>query len=102
MNHMPSSVRRGLLACAFLLLAPAAHADLLDLTYRSPIETAAARANQNVYDRLLTSGCDDNQLVASASCGGTIFEIFSSTRELVHTANEIAPQSGGPTRFSLG
>jgi outer membrane autotransporter protein len=102
MNHMPSSVRRGLLACAFVFVSSAAHADLLDLTYRSPIESAAARANQNVYDRLLVSGCDDNQLVATASCGGSIFDIFASTRELVHTANEITPQGGGPTRFSLG
>jgi uncharacterized protein YhjY with autotransporter beta-barrel domain len=89
------------MACGLVFLSTAAYADLDDLTFVSPIERAAAQANQRVYDRLITAGCTDTQDVATTACGGTIFEIFSTARELVHTANEIS-NSNGSREFSLG
>lgn len=88
-----------------------ARADLVDLIpqLQSPIEIAAARANQSVYDLLTTPQqagaaptCDP--LLTSdpgqGSCSGDVFRVFAQTRELVHNANELT--GDGPTGFSLG
>jgi len=96
-------------ACA--LLAPTAHADLETLIpqLNNPIEIAAARANQAVYDRLTLpqgpnqQGICDPLLVADPGegpCSGEVFRVFTRVRELVHNANELT--GSGPTAFSLG
>jgi outer membrane autotransporter protein len=88
----------------------AAYADLLDLIpqLQSPIEIAAARANQAVYDQLTTplSGqqtgrCDPLLRVdpGEGACSGEVFRVFDRVRHLVHTANQLTGE--GPTTFSL-
>jgi outer membrane autotransporter protein len=88
-----------------------ASADLNDLLplLQNPIEIAAARANQSVYDALTTPQgpgqgprCDPMLSAdpGTGSCTGNAFLVFSEVRELVHTANELT--GGGPTGFSLG
>lgn len=77
-------------------------ADLSDLSFVNPIERAAARANQAVFDQL-TSGanplCPEQLRAAAGTCTGVLFETFSNVRELVHTANELT--GSGPTNYSL-
>jgi uncharacterized protein YhjY with autotransporter beta-barrel domain len=79
-----------------------ARADLDDIEFLNPIERAAARANQAVFEQL-TSGpnpvCSEEIRTPTGSCTGTLFETFSNVRELVHTANELT--DSGPTTFSL-
>ena len=86
-----------------------ASADLVDLIPRltNPIEIAAARANQSVYDSLTTPQagrgpiCDVALLVdpGEGECSGTTFRTFTNVRHLVQTANELL--GVGPTEFSL-
>jgi len=89
----------------------AASADLVDLIpqLQSPIEIAAARANQSVYDLLTTpqgpnetATCDPFLISdpGQGACTGEVFRVFTQTRELVHNANELTGE--GPTGFSLG
>ena len=89
----------------------AANADLVDLIpqLQSPIEIAAARANQSVYDLLTTpqgpnetATCDPFLISdpGQGACTGEVFRVFTQTRELVHNANELTGE--GPTGFSLG
>jgi outer membrane autotransporter protein len=88
-----------------------AKADLIDLIpqLQSPIEIAAARANQSVYDLLTTPQqvnaaptCDPLLISdpGQGTCTGDVFRVFAQTRELVHNANELT--GDGPTGFSLG
>ncbi|HEU4601657.1 MAG TPA: autotransporter outer membrane beta-barrel domain-containing protein [Steroidobacteraceae bacterium] len=91
-------------------IAFSAQADLISLTEQldSPIEIAAARANQAVYDALtnpLQNGgaiCDPLLRAdpGQGRCTGQVFQVFSHVRELVQNANELT--GGGPTAFSLG
>jgi uncharacterized protein with beta-barrel porin domain len=77
---------------------PAAHAELTDpriLAQLNALETAAARANQATYDALVG-------LCAAGpgpACADDVFGVFSETRELVQTANEIL--GTGDTTYSL-
>jgi uncharacterized protein YhjY with autotransporter beta-barrel domain len=96
---------------AGLMLPYVARADLDDLIpqLQSPIEIAAARANQSVYDLLATpqapserATCDPS-LVADPGegpCSGETFRVFANVRHLVHNANQLT--GSGPTEFSLG
>jgi uncharacterized protein YhjY with autotransporter beta-barrel domain len=89
------------------IVAAPALADLNSLTFDSPIEQAAARANQAAYDQLTTPAganetpiCPASTRVETGACTGTVFATFERTRELVETANELT--GSGPTQFSLG
>jgi uncharacterized protein YhjY with autotransporter beta-barrel domain len=59
------------------------------------LERNAARANQATFDALSPS-CSAG---LSSACPAGRFRAFTNTRELVHTANELA--GSGPTEFSL-
>ena len=84
---------------------------LTPLTYANAVETQAAAANQAAFD-VLNIACNadgrfDNTPLpefADAPMGGECteeaFAIYRTSRELVHTANEL--QSSGPTISSLG
>lgn len=99
-------------AAIVLATAPlSVRADLVDLIAQldSPIEIAAARANQSVYDLLTTpqsaNGVATCDALLSAdpgvgTCSGQVFLVFAQVRELVHNANELT--GDGPTGFSLG
>jgi uncharacterized protein YhjY with autotransporter beta-barrel domain len=88
-----------------------ARADLDDLIpqLQSPIEIAAARANQSVYDLLtipqgpnLRATCDPSLSAdpGEGPCSGETFRVFANVRHLVHNANQLT--GSGPTDFSLG
>jgi outer membrane autotransporter protein len=104
------ALRAAVLAAACYALSLPAHADLLALTAQldSPIEIAAARANQAVYDQLTnsqrTGGAICDPLLRAdpgqGLCTGEVFQVFARVRELVQNANELT--GGGPTAFSLG
>ncbi len=89
-----------------ILLQPlSAAASLVDLLgqYANDVESSAAIANQATYESLLTDNggpCGARQRLGAGECGGQLFEVFASTRELVHSANELTGQ--GPTEFGLG
>lgn len=92
------------LACA-LACAQHAAADLIDLQgrYANAVEESSARANQATFNALLVQNggnCQAAQRGPTAECGGAEFELFTGTRSLVHTANEITGR--GPIEFSLG
>jgi len=106
-------VRRAwpLAALVIAALPGLARADLLDLIpqLQNPIEIAAARANQSVYDQLTTPAgagqaprCDPLQRTdpGVGTCTGEVFRVFDRVRHLVHTANQLT--GAGPTTFSLG
>ena len=82
-----------------VLAATSAQADLNTLTTGNPafddLERAAARANQSAFDAL-TPLCVTGP---GPTCNPTQFGVFESTRELVHTANEL--EGAGPNFFSL-
>lgn len=84
---------------------------LTPLTYQNGVETAAASANQAAFTVLETACNSDgrfdqnpnpqfSQVDPSGGCTQEAFAIYLTTRELVHTANEI--QGSGPTVASLG
>ncbi len=84
---------------------------LTPLTYANAVETEAAAANQAAFDVLNVSCNADGRFdltpvpeFVDAPMGGdcteAAFAIFRTSRELVHTANEL--QSSGPTISSLG
>jgi outer membrane autotransporter protein len=86
------------------------NADLVDLIpqLQGPVEIAAARANQSVYDLLTTPQGDQQGLRCDPSltadpgegpCSGEVFRVFDRVRHLVHTANQLTGE--GPTTFSL-
>src|SRR5687768_10211087 len=86
------------------------NADLVDLIpqLQGPVEIAAARANQSVYDLLTTPQggqqglrCDPSLTVdpGEGPCSGEVFRVFDRVRHLVHTANQLTGE--GPTTFSL-
>jgi uncharacterized protein YhjY with autotransporter beta-barrel domain len=82
------------------LMPMSAHADLNTLTANNPafddLERAAAAANHSAIDAL-------NPLCVTgpgATCNVAQFGVFESTRELVHTANDLEA-AGDATRFSL-
>ena len=103
MNHRPARMLRALAALGFLFtFAHDARADLTEIPFVNPIEQAAARANQGVYNQLIAAGCQDQARVGSGNCTGITFQIFSRLRELVHTSNELEGGNGGSTEFSLG
>ena len=102
MNHRPARMLSALAALGLLSsLAPDARADLTAVPFGNPIEQAAARANQGVYNQLIAAGCDDQARTGTGSCTGITFQIFARVRELVHTSNELQ-DSNGSTEFSLG
>jgi outer membrane autotransporter protein len=95
---------------AAIALPCVTHADLVDLIpqLQSPVEIAAARANQNVYDLLTGAqegqqgfGCDPSLRVdpGEGPCSGEVFQVFDRVRHLVHTANQLTGDQ--PTTFSL-
>lgn len=67
--------------------------------YSSQIEEQAAIANQAVYSDLLSAGCLDTDIAATANCAGATFAVWQNVRELVHTANQLV--GSGPTTYSL-
>ena len=84
---------------------------LTPLTYANAVETEAAAANQAAFDVLNVACNADGRFdqtpvpeFADAPMGGDCteeaFAIFRTSRELVHTANEL--QGSGPTISSLG
>ncbi len=84
---------------------------LTPLTYANDVETEAAAANQAAFDVLNIACNADGRFdltplpeFADAPMGGECteeaFAIYRTSRELVHTANEL--QSSGPTISSLG
>lgn len=86
----------GTACCTFV--AAAAHADLTDpriLAQLNALETAAAQANQATFDALSPS-CSAGP---GPTCPDDVFGVFSETRELVQTANELL--GTGDTTFSL-
>ncbi|NND68428.1 MAG: autotransporter outer membrane beta-barrel domain-containing protein [Halioglobus sp.] len=98
---------RHLLAALVCALAhtPSATAGLNDLQgqFSNDVEESSALANQATYDALLVNNggnCLAAQRAPTAQCGGAEFELFTGTRSLVQTANEIAGE--GPIEFSLG
>lgn len=96
-------MQSALLALAIsITLAPAARADLTQIPFTNPIELAAARANQSVYDQLIAAGCSDQSAVGAGTCTGATFAVFARVRELVHTSNELQGGQRGSTEFSLG
>lgn len=106
MKPLNSLLKSVALALAAASLSSPALAELTNpavLDGLGPLEQAAARANQAVYDRL-TGGseplCFDQQRAPSGACTGPVFDIFRNVRELVHTSNQLA--GSGPTEFSLG
>lgn len=60
-----------------------------------------ATATLNTYSELLSHGCNDTDLVETASCSGGVFTTWNNIRALVHTANDLSGIEG-PTEFSLG
>jgi uncharacterized protein YhjY with autotransporter beta-barrel domain len=97
--------RRAFAVIAGLAAVPA-FADLSSLTFQSPIERAAARANQAAFNQLTVSSggqepiCPEQTRAPVGACTGVVFSTFGRVRELVHTANELT--GSGPTTFSLG
>lgn len=88
-----------------MLLSAGAQGALTDLSgqYANAVEESAARANQATFEQLLDSNggpCNARQRSAGGRCDGAVFAVFASTRELVHTANELTGE--GPSEFSLG
>ncbi len=100
--------RTGLaLAAGTLLLAGSvANADLVTLTQAggfTQLEQRAARANQAVFNQLLTQYCPAQTSTQCASGNFPdvpTFQVFDNVRELVQTANAL--EGSGETRFSLG
>ena len=76
--------------------------------WNNDVERAAAIANQAVFD-LLDSTCNPGGVLDgqadprvppdSDACGGDLFALYVSVRQLIHTANEL--QNAGPTVASL-
>jgi len=99
-------LRGAVVGLSFTLpFANSAAAGLISLQgqYSNDVEEAAAVANQATYDSLLTVNggpCEAAQRVETEKCGGGVFSVFESTRELVQTANELTGE--GPTEYSLG
>ena len=91
--------RGALVMLALMASVPmAARADLTDpriLAQLNALESAAARANQATYDALL-GVCAAGP---GPACPDDVFRVFTETRELVHTANELL--GSGDTTFSL-
>lgn len=97
--------RRHYLALSIAIAATGARASLTDLggQYANAVEESAATANQATFEQLLNANggpCDEGQRRAAGDCSGAVFDVFASTRELVHSANELS--GSGPTEFSLG
>lgn len=84
----------------FLVFTFYAKADIADLDLSNDLEIAAAIANQQAYQDLLNAGCIDDLRVESEACSGSVFDLFTNMRELVHTANALL-LNNGPTQFSL-
>ncbi len=85
---------------------------LTALDYANDVETAAAAANQAAFVRL-NDACNamrqfdkspipDFSLASGGYCTAEAFAVFITTRELVHTANDLQGQRSGPTVASLG
>ena len=68
--------------------------DLFSGDVGTPLEQSAARANQRVFDDFSA------RLASNGTLNPSELAVFETTRELVHTANEL--QGTGPTEFSLG
>src|SRR5262245_22058013 len=102
-----------LAAAGILLGAPAlAQTNLGTLTFANAIEQGAAASNDFVYsklnpqcnpggrlDQIPSPTYKDAGLPASSPCTQDVFFVYTVTRELVHTANELA--GSGPTASSL-
>ena len=80
--------------------------------YNNDVERRAAISNQSAFNELDLLCNPNNDLDgvanppapgqgADASCGGDVFDVYLTIREIVHTANEIL-QNGGPVAASLG
>lgn len=90
---------------AIVSFAQLSHGDFNNLQgqFANELEEASAQANQATFDELnngLCNGLESDGNPNSASCNGAIAAIYRNTRELVHTANDIA--GTGTTTFSLG
>jgi uncharacterized protein YhjY with autotransporter beta-barrel domain len=96
-KHMIGVQRTAVLAFC-IIATPPAIADLNGFE-GTPLEVAAARANQATFDALrdpTVTGRD----VPRPGLDTEQIAVFEHVRTLVHTANEI--QGSGPTTFSLG
>jgi uncharacterized protein with beta-barrel porin domain len=98
-RHCERSWATGLLGIVVAaMMASAARADLTDpaiLAQLNALETAAAQANQATFDAL-SGPCAAGP---GPACPDDVFRVFATTRELVHTANELL--GTGDTSFSL-
>ncbi|MBX2858984.1 MAG: autotransporter outer membrane beta-barrel domain-containing protein [Cellvibrionaceae bacterium] len=78
-------------------------ANLLNLQglYATDLEETTAITVQRNYQALRAIGCSDEQAGGTESCAGEVFQTFRVVRRLVHTANDLTPESDGPTQFSM-
>lgn len=88
---------------ASFFTASFSEANLVNLQglYASDLEETTAVTVQRNYQALLSRGCFDQQVAGSEGCSGEVFQTFRVVRRLVHTANDLIPESAGPTQFSM-
>ncbi|MDJ0908232.1 MAG: autotransporter outer membrane beta-barrel domain-containing protein [Woeseiaceae bacterium] len=116
-SSMLGGTRRWLAGLLMLAIGPLAFAQSVPgpglggvepSLWDNDIERAAAIANQAVFD-LLDESCNPGGVLDNdpdprvppdpTACGGDVFAVYISVRQLIHTANEL--QGSGPTVASL-
>ena len=98
MTNQTLTLQSGTAAMLASALCATAHAGLDDFV-GTPLETAAAVANQATFDALRDPNVVDRDVPLQGLTSSQL-RVFENLRELVHTFNEL--QGSGPTEFSLG
>ncbi|MEL7450184.1 MAG: autotransporter outer membrane beta-barrel domain-containing protein [Pseudomonadota bacterium] len=102
MNKQPHTIHptwRRLLLAALAGSVPGSALAGLDDFVGTPLETAAADANQATFEALRDPNVPDRDVPLPGLSDEQV-QVFSNVRELVHTFNELS--GSGATEFSLG